>query len=171
MFEKAFLARYGILYTTQNRSTKAAIVLLGRPGFTQAAQLTLMRILCMNPLTSQLRAGTPPPQSRRLQNTLVNGHWLNSWVIHLYTAEIKGIFIHLKVGEREVIQRLHLGFLNDNVQNPYPATVQGWSLCIGHEESDCETVFVLEKLTLCAWDMWKGATQIHNWSIIGHGWE
>ena len=87
----------------------------------------LMRVWCLNPLTSQrMGTETPQPHSRKFQNTIVNSHWLNTPDVHLYTAEIKGIFIQLKVGERAVIQRLHSGFLEDNGRDVYRTNVHGW---------------------------------------------
>lgn len=80
----------------------------------------------MNPLTSQLLgAETPQPHSREFQNTIVNSQWLNPQVGHLYTAEIKGIFIQLQVREYEVIRRLHLGSLGENGQDLHPANIYG----------------------------------------------
>lgn len=131
MLEKACLARCGVLYKAQNRHTKAAPAPPARPGFTEAVPINRNEDFVHESLTSQLMgAETPQPHGRKFQNTIVNSHWLNSRVVHLYTAEIKGMFIQLKVRERAVIQRLHSGFLNDNGRDVDLANAYGWWLRI-----------------------------------------
>lgn len=126
-------------------------------------QLTLMMILCMDLPTSQ-RMGTETlqPQSRKLLNTTVNSHWLNSGAVHLYTAEIRDLHSIKSEGACSypmISRRISAGWRRICLP-PTPRSDDSAKLRV-EEQSEGEVVSVLFT--------WEKELHKHNWSIIGQG--